>query len=133
MTEKIRVQSVFLERAEGPTAECIAVTVPTLTEATATLRRWSWSAPKPGGGYDKCDFRVTFADGETYEGRYDLQRDLAGEGPLSKHIRDFMLFCAGQRRPSHMTEDVYRGFVHVQFGDPAPYLEFLARYDLEER
>lgn len=127
---KIKVKEVFLERAEGPVADCIKVTVPSLAEATNTLMRWSWTAPKDLG-YDKCDFRVTFEDGEVYEGRYDLKRGLKDEGSLQHHIVSFIEFYAGKHKPPHLTEQKYRDFLRSAAPDPTPYLEFLEKYDLE--
>jgi hypothetical protein len=67
---KVGVKSVWLNRGEGPSAEVgKPVTVGSYEEANKILHRWAQSAPKEGGGYDKVDFKVTFTDGEEYEGR----------------------------------------------------------------
>ena len=41
-------------------------------------------AQDPGRGYDKTWFTLTFSDGQTYEGRYDIGCDT---GDLVSHIR----------------------------------------------
>lgn len=70
---KSPVNFITLARAEGLEHECgKPVTVSTWDAASATLSGWAWSAPKDGG-YDKCLFKVEWANGETYQGRFDLQ------------------------------------------------------------
>lgn len=41
-------------------------------EAGSELLQWGFTAPK-GGGYDKCDFTIFWTNGDSYEGRFDLQ------------------------------------------------------------
>lgn len=102
-TPKIAASSILLNRAEGPTAECGEVlltatrSVSAWDRASAMLRAWSHTAPKKGGGYDKCDFTVTFADGETYKGRYDLHHMEVEMPDLAKHLRGELEFYT--RRP----------------------------------
>lgn len=43
--------------------------------------------PRPNLGYYKTDFTVTYEDGETYRGRYDVGADAP---TLGQHIRDFI-------------------------------------------
>lgn len=107
----IGVRSISLERAEGRHEECIKVTVPSWEEAEATMRRWGRTAPGPRGGYHKCDFIVTFDDGETYSGRFDLTNngeDQSGNYSIHKHALDHLRFMAGVRRPGHMSEADYK-------------------------
>lgn len=102
----IPVEKIELGRAEGPSKECYAVTVRTFAEAQKQLKKWGRSAPRPReaggtGGYDKTDFKVTFADGDTYDGRYDLiygGTDDSGDD-LFGHIKSHLLFLANERRP----------------------------------
>lgn len=99
-TAQYGVPEIILTRAEGLAEECDRpVRVSRWEDAAHELARMARSAPKPGGGYDKTDFLVVWEDGETYEGRYDLQRD--GESgsawrgfDLARRVRDFLAFLA---------------------------------------
>ena len=74
---KIPVVTVEILWSENPTFQDrygdlepkTAVSFPTLHAANSLLRELAETAPGPRGGYDKTAFRVTWADGETYEGR----------------------------------------------------------------
>jgi len=136
---KIPVTSVEIERAEGLVEECITVTVNSLAEADAVLSRWAVTAPKRG--YDKCDFKITFADGETYSGRYDLSFDRTKQdtATLAEHVSRHCSFYSGlylkTGMPSdmdHMTLAEYTTFLnrHVSEADRASYAAFLETYDL---
>ncbi len=72
-------------------------------------------------GYLKTDFVVTFADGEEYGGRYDLQEDgLDGGETLAQHIKNFCLFYSGLVNLSQIK--------HMQ--NAAAYSVFLDNYDI---
>lgn len=76
--------SIRLRRAEGPVAECVSKSFSVvraslgehfrlIQEAEKQLWRWGLSAPKEtDAGYDKVDFQVTWGNGFSYNGRYDL-------------------------------------------------------------
>lgn len=96
---KIQAKEIWLRRAEGRIDGCRAISVVgdnLWQRANEILQRWGTTAPEKGEGYDKCDFKVTFDDGEEYEGRFDLQssgRDTDGCN-LSEHIVGFLkIFC----------------------------------------
>ena len=75
-------------------------------EVQHQLTRWGHSAPKPDeGGYDKCDFKVVWDNGESYEGRFDLQEGGtdAGEGFWAS-LRGRVSFYACARRPAHFDD-----------------------------
>lgn len=106
---KIAAVSILLNRAEGPRAECGEVLltarrgVTAFERATAQLRAWSHTAPGKGGGYDKCDFTVTFADGEVYRGRYDLHHMEVEVPDLAAHVRGEVEFYTGDHKPAHLS------------------------------
>jgi hypothetical protein len=114
---KVSVKSIWLRRAEGPTKLLGQRTVATFEAADAVLRDWAGTAPE-GGGYDKVDFKVTWEDGETYEGRYDLVRDDTSKASLATHMREFCSFHGGLWCPSHMERQVYDEFIERQEHDP---------------
>jgi hypothetical protein len=131
---KIPVKSVWLNRAEGPIRETGARTVDSLSAADAQLKRWAHSAPKKGGGYDKTDFRIEWADGETYEGRYDLQREDEGKSNLlGSHVQHYLNFHAGLFCPEHMSREDYENYLKRVGADEtqrAATLAFLQNYEL---
>lgn len=110
--DRIPAVRIEIERAEGLDSECYKSDHPTWEEAEERIRAICRTAPK-NGGYDKTDFSVIFADGETYRGRYDATHPTADgfEGTLSHHICDSLLFYAGIRTPSHMTEEAHEELV----------------------
>jgi hypothetical protein len=135
---KILAKSIEIERAEGLSSECIAVTVQTFAQAEATLSRWSMTAPD-NGGYHKCDFKVTFEDGQTYEGRYDLSRNRADQDAptLADHIARHLSFYAGAHKNelpgylSHMTlADYHRMIGRLTEEQQAEYAAFLNTYQI---
>lgn len=115
--DKIHVKSITITRAEGPAEECDRPqTVSSFEEADRVLREWSETAPKELG-YDKCDFTITWEDGETYKGRYDLKYWATEYPNLGKHVRDFITFHAGKQKPAWMTAEQYESFLqqpHIQ-------------------
>jgi hypothetical protein len=62
-------------------------------------------------GYDKTGFRITFSDGETYEGRLDLTRN---EYSIREHVHSFLRFYAGIAYPTHLTKEQYDSFLARQ-------------------
>ena len=55
----------------------------------AQAQRWLTMSPRPELGYYKTDFTITYADGTTYSGRYDIGAD---SHTLAQHIRDHLDF-----------------------------------------
>ena len=132
-TGKVGVKSIWLKRAEGHTPLPQPVTVSSYAEATKVLQDWARTAPEAGQGYDKTDFKVTFEDGETYDGTLDLKGiDVPNnDTDVAKHIFDFMYFYTGKANPSHMKPQAYRDYIATQGEDSKKNaLDFLAKYDL---
>jgi hypothetical protein len=134
---KVRATKIVVTRAEGRVHECVTETLEggnVWEKANATLGRWSRTAPgapgKPGGGYDKCDFTVTYEDGEEYEGRYDLRGD---EWPsLENHMAAFLGCYSGRMKPAHMKQADYERFLkyHELEGHCAQYAKFMDTYEV---
>jgi hypothetical protein len=111
--------------------ECVTVVRTRWIETDWVLKAWAKTAPE-GGGYDKCDFTITYDDGETYSGRFDLQRDhMAGSNLLGNHVRLFCETYSGRRRPTHITPERYRALMK-QYGEEttSAYCEFLDSYEI---
>ena len=106
--------SIWLSRAEGWHDECSSITLSNSPElwqrANLVLMAWSYTAPRDGS-YHKCDFKVTYEDGETYEGRFDLVHFSIELPNFSKHVCEFVEFHAGRcpenQLPEHMQNGVY--------------------------
>lgn len=100
--------SIRLERWEGLVDECgQPETVGSFAEADAVLLRWSETAPEHGG-YNKCGFVITWPDGDTYTGRFDLMHHRRERPSLRDHISGQAEFWLGTGCPMHMGEDEYR-------------------------
>lgn len=111
---KIQVESVTVSRAEGPTKDLGERTASTLEAADAILRRWSRTAPEEGHG-----FKITWQDGEVYNGRYDLEReDGTKKNLIGEHVQQFLTFHAGYWCPSHLTKEAYADYLEkTGFGE----------------
>lgn len=124
----VPVKKIVLDRAEGPSDECFSRTFKSFDEADSALRKWSWSTK---GAYDKVDFEITFKDGETYKGRYDMVHN--DPGRLREHVLEFLGFYGGVLKPDHMTDQAYKEFLSREALYPeAPkqmdYLRFAKKY-----
>jgi len=124
----ISVEHIRLTRAEGPSEDCITRYAMTWAEATAILVDWSRTAPATGG-YDKCDFVTTFADGTTCKGRYDLDRDMT-DGTLDQHARAFFGVMSAERCPARLTPKDYARFLREQDFDTTAFQAFAEAHDL---
>lgn len=62
-----------------------------------------------GGSYHKTDFKITWSDGEIYEGRIDVDGNELPD--LAAHIREFCELYSGRRAPSHSTPEKWARFV----------------------
>lgn len=120
----IAIDNITITGAEGRHSGEV-VTVNDWPAATVLLLRWSTTAPK-SGGYDKHDFIITFQDGETYEGRYDLKHHTVEWPNLKRHVVSFVKFMAGLHQPIYMSAKDYEAYVNRH--DPQPYKDFLLNY-----
>lgn len=86
--ELMRPSRIAITRVEGPVdligrrelATCYG-------GANALLAKHGRTAPV-GNGYEKVDFEITWPDGATYAGRYDLRGDEVPD--LATHVRSFI-------------------------------------------
>lgn len=129
MSVKIEVKRVTITRAEGLISECDRPETflgrDAIYRASRRLGEWARNAPD-GGGYDKCDFKIEWADGETYEGRADITREhwRCASYDLTTHVRDFLSFIGGLWAP----ERVEAHYNARRTGYQIPRAECLARY-----
>lgn len=131
---KIKAVKFEITRAEGPTHLCGKKTpVSSWKEADAIFSEVARTAPTTGG-YDKCDFRITFEDGETYEGRMDVKGNPDENETLAQHVGQLARFYAGRRKPDHLNQQQYDDFLaqneSYNPGLANSYAEFLDKYEI---
>jgi hypothetical protein len=109
---------ITITRAEGNlnTDSFEPVTVASFAAANALLHAWSETAPARGG-YNKCDFSITWADGSTYSGRYDLKHHSIEPASLTQHMTDQAEFYTGKFCPLHMKQTDYDRFLQNQVSE----------------
>jgi hypothetical protein len=100
-TEAVRFEITWTEARHAG-----RMTADTWEDFNTILSEIASEAPS-GGAYHKTGFRITFEDGETYEGRYDVQNIRCERPDVSDHVRRFVGYHSGLIRPSHLTEDDY--------------------------
>lgn len=99
-------------------------------------------APK-GGGYDKTNVVITFADGWEYEARLDIKHttEVDNETDLAKRIYDHLRFHSGGYGPesfgpdgqfSHLTYQQYANYIGRDPEGIAKVLEVLDKYLIPE-
>ena len=125
---KVRVSTIAITRAEGPARLCRTRTFKTWKNASAALLAAAHTYPT-GGCYDKHDLVITFADGETYNGRLDCTAD-GSDCDVAAHVLEYVEFLAGARKPDHVTAEQYKAMLREDLGRAAEALAFLATYDL---
>ncbi len=128
---KIKVIKIELTFSESPNFTCPKV-FNDLEIANGFIWREHFRATqdKASGkllGYFKTDFTLTFEDGETYSGRFDIGSDARD---LSSHVIGFCEVYGGIKKPAHMTPERWEQF-KKQYEKHAPdYRDFLNKYDL---
>jgi len=92
---KIPAVRITITRAEGPRDLCRKPHTFEGSRCWVAARAWLMGQSETfpaSGGYDKHDFTVEFADGETYKGRLDCKasdQDNADLDPAA-HVRDVL-------------------------------------------
>lgn len=130
-----KATKIKIVRAEGPHHLCGVAREFEGDACWKDAAHWLWGQsytfPK-NGGYDKHDVVVTFEDGETYEGRLDCMHYSREDADLNvaKHVRSFLTFLAGERRPAHMTAERYAAYLGETGDAPEKARTFLAEYEI---
>jgi predicted Zn-ribbon and HTH transcriptional regulator len=131
MTEKHK--AVKFEILGGEIADYMRGTFDTWKEVGDWIRNViAPNAPRTGG-YDKTDFRVTFADGETYSGRLDIKHPTCedNDNDLASHILLYQEFCAGLFRPGWMSDEQWdRHLREIEENGKDKALQFLINYEI---
>lgn len=129
---KIQVKSITINRAEGPISLCRKTTHKNWV--AAEKRIIDIRSTVNHDGYDKCDFKIEFEDGETYEGRYDAKSSNSSDHGLAAHVNSWLGFNAGICKPAHMTEKQYQECLarneKYNPGFAKECKEFMAKYQI---
>lgn len=105
----VPIKEIQIIRGEGPAYLCgkkNAKVVTTMAEASKVFAEIALTAPSTGG-YDKCDFRITFEDGEVYEGRADIKRANVTGYDLTDHVVSFLKYLSGTNKPTHLNDHLW--------------------------
>ncbi|WNC17939.1 hypothetical protein [Brevibacillus brevis] len=125
--EKVSVKQITFARVEGRHIDLFKKTFSTWNDVETAINNAARTAPDTGG-YDKCDFWIEWEDGNTYKGRFDMQRQHCFDRqPLADHVNVYLRFLAGEQKPSHMTAQQYEQFIS-EYQESAR--EFLQTYQI---
>lgn len=72
MAERIPIKCITIDKAEGLVSECYESKHSSFESAQDRLAKSSRTAPK-SGGYDKHDVKLEWADGSSYQFRFDVK------------------------------------------------------------
>ncbi|MBW5471551.1 hypothetical protein GPJ61_27575 [Brevibacillus formosus] len=121
--EKVQMKQITFARVEGRHEDLFKKEFDRWLDAEIEINQAALTAPDTGG-YDKCDFTIEWQDGNTYKGRFDLQREHSmAQSPLKDHVMGFLRFLAGEDRPDHMTEQQYLPFISERREDARRFLQ----------
>ena len=132
---KIQTIKITIKRVEGPVALCNRPTEFTGADCWEQANEWllTMSPTFPAsGGYDKHDFTIEWADGETYFGRLDCKAETCKEPDLdvAQHVRDAVEFIAGTYRPAWMNDKQWDACCERNELQHDEALSFLATYQI---
>lgn len=126
---RIGVRKITIDCAEGPDFLLGPKTSFSFEDADRLLRKIAEHGPDLG--YYKTDFVIEFENDDTYEGRFDVERLDRGLPDLRKHVREFVSFYAGLRKPAHLTDKQYQTIIQRAGADgPNKYAAFLENYEV---
>lgn len=124
------VARIELNMAEGKHAHK-SFTASTWAAADAKLREWANDAPKKGG-YDKCDFTLTFDDGLTYQGQYDVVHTSVEYPSISSHVRAVLEFYGGVAKYNDITDAEWMRILSKRGDEPSKLRSFLTNHEIPE-
>ena len=132
---KIQAVKISIKRAEGPRALCRRLVEFVGADCWEQANEWllAMSPTFPAsGGYDKHDFTIEWANGETYFGRLDCKAESCDENDLdvAAHIRSEVEFVAGTYRPAWMNDRQWSDCCDRNELQRPEALSFLAAYQI---
>lgn len=134
--KKIEVQEVAILRIDYWEGYENEKRFDSFEKASEYLKDYAKNMPSDRSS-EECDFKVTWKDGHTYEGQYDLKPNAANEkNHLEVHMRDFAEASAGLRKPLGMSEEDYLNYnkmmESVTPGYTQSFVDFLDKYELRD-
>ncbi len=127
-TDKVQMKEIKIIRHEG-TGDFDGFTTDNWDHFNSILEK---IAQQHGDdcGYTKTKFNLTWADGETYEGRLDV--NTKDDKKVGKHILDFLNFHTGEHCPDHLTQEEYTRFLDDCGGEEGKQdaKDYLAKYEI---
>lgn len=130
---RIGVDSVLLNRMQGPIRRVGKRIVYSFAEAESVLSDWATDAPQSGFDYHAVDFLIRFTDGTAHAGLYRLRQHRRLS--LNQYLRELYRFCSGtllpEEMPIHLTPKSYEILLRrYSLSQRLACLEFLEQYDL---
>ncbi len=124
---KVKMQKIVILWSEGLAEENLEFT--SWQEVNDLLLKIAQEHDRDGysGSYAKTKFQLTWDDGETYEGRLDV--NTKEDTNIGQHILDIIKFYGGLWKPDHLTQEEYQ--VIIKDENPQEYADYLAKYDIE--
>lgn len=127
--KKVRAKSIVFVSAEGYNKEkdpFLKKPYKDFAHANKAVREMAYYRTE-GGGYDKTNFQITWDNGDTYEGRIDVDHNMRTEQrPLTNHVVSHLKFLAGTHpKPKHVkTEEEWQQ--HMARNSPEHKAEAIA-------
>jgi|SRR5690625_1319991 len=110
-----KVKNITIERIEGNFEDCFTIIATSFDQAEQAIKMMSLTAPRSGEGYDKTDFLIEWEDGMKYQGRIDLQANMAlKDNNLKEHIEGSMGYRIDQLSipdDARITQEEYDEFI----------------------
>lgn len=124
---KIKMEKIVILWSEGLYEENVTFT--SWKAFNAQLHEIAQQHDKDGytGAYAKTKFALTWADGEVYEGRLDV--NTRSDTNVGQHMLDHLRFYTGQYCPSHMEQEQYQAI--IQDTNRQDYIDYLNKYEIE--
>ncbi len=128
-THKVRAKKIELHRVDGEEDKFRATSPNAWVKANQALARWARTAPTDDGEYDRVRYKVTYEDGEVYNGKYDLTRlDVTG-ADLGGRLRDYGMAILGRRDPG-MGAAAYKKWCKSLKVDRKAWAKFLKTHEI---
>lgn len=127
---KIQAVKIVITRIEGPNVLCDRPTEFVGADCWEQANAWLLAmAPTfPASGYDKHDFTIEWANGETYFGRLDCEA--SNDLDVAGHVRRMAEFIAGLHRPAWMNDRQWSDCCDRNELHRPEALSFLATYQI---
>jgi hypothetical protein len=120
-TQKATVTKVEITQSESNLLDKQRPDFPSLEIADVAIGCLADSLRKTGRFCVKTWFKITFSDGEVYDGRIDVTPT---ERSIQRHVTDYVAYCAGRKRPPTMRAEDVPGYMKAMGIDPEQWAKF---------